>query len=601
MHLTGKDIPEWMMKGMEFASKYVTNPFKAMTTGYAADFWVRNVMRDLPTAYAYSMESNFARYCAYHAQAVKEMATNGALYQSYRAMGGNRSGFYAVEKGFTASNKSAMPGKIKGVAEVVGKTLEAEPRFVEYLIALDKFGNDAAGRLKAMTAAADVTVNFSRSAPVTKVLNAYVPYINAGIQGLDKFCRSITGQGAVRALAIKAPATALKTAAKLATGTTTLAVALHIWNKGNPHYNELSSYERDNNFCIPNIANLDEYGHAKTFFKIPITRENGVLYKALFERIIDAAYGDPEPFKGFEETIMNNFLPPNPITDNIFATPYLNLANNKDYAGRPIVPESLLDVEEWAQYDARTSEVGKIIGKMMNWSPMKVDYAIRYFGGFAGDTLLDATTGSTQDVADFLYKTLIKPWHSNFTADPVYSNQSVLDFYDKYDEAVKLASTRNKEEQIPGGANTPEERTRSMMQKASDAMSDLRKQEKAILAQGDIDQAEKDKRIRALREQAIQVAKGALDEYGKGTTNKTIYPAGVDDTKRDEYDKILSEGVPEGKMQKVFASFAELKPRPGNKTVTAMDRRNAIYKLYKAGVLTKKEWTTIIQIYYPGE
>lgn len=136
-------------------------------------------------------------------------------------------------------------------------------------------------------------------------------------------------------------------------------------NKDNPNYQELYTRTKDNYFLFPK-----EDG---TFVKIPKSREYEVLFGDLFERVLMSKRGDNEAFKGFVKngdgllgyakgTLETNFSPTNALENNILS-PILNLRSNKDFADRAIVPQSMQELSPKYQYDEKTSEIGKKLGK----------------------------------------------------------------------------------------------------------------------------------------------------------------------------------------------------------------------------------------------
>jgi hypothetical protein len=298
---------------------------------------------------------------------------------------------------------------------------------------------------------------------------------------------------------------------------------------------------------------------------------------------------------------MTQFIPPG-VNDTIIA-PFLNLSSNKDFAGRPIVPRSMENLPPRDQYDANTSLIARHIGDLLNWSPKQIDYVIRSYTGGVGKTVLPAFTGGKTSIQDRLYMAFVKPWLSLMIADPDFSNQKTQDFYDLLTEATQLSAHKNKDEKIESGANTPEERAASILSKASEKLSDLRKQEQALLEQ-EMSVFDREKKVKELRRQATQIAEDAINAYQVGGGSKTIYPPGVDDQKRDAYDKIVNEsknGIPEKTMQEIFAMFAQLKPKPGNVAVYAGDRKTALAKWVSSGKLTAEQYRTFIKYYYPND
>ena len=209
------------------------------------------------------------------------MAQNSAEWQTFQALGGKNSGFYHNEKGFRESAKTAEHRGVRRALDVAGtpfemvsENTEALWRFHEYRTAVRKYGDTPEGRAKAMQAAADVTTNFSRSAPMAKAAENYCAYLNASLQGLDKMARQIKGH----------PFLTTRRAAEIIALPTIL---LYMLNKDDEDYQHLNDRTKDNYYCIPTGKG--------TFIKIPKSREYGVAMGALLERFMRLRDGeDPE-------------------------------------------------------------------------------------------------------------------------------------------------------------------------------------------------------------------------------------------------------------------------------------------------------------------
>ena len=251
--------------------------------------------------------------------------------------------------------------------------------------------------------AGELTVNFSRGGKATKALDVYVPYTNAGVQGLDKFYREL----------LKNPK---KFLVKGAAAITIPTIAQEVINRAvDPEgYDKLSNRVKDAYFVIA-------VGDGK-FIKVPKSRELGVIMSSLFQRVYRQAIGQEGSFKGLANTMMTSFAPANPLESNLLS-PIMNLRANKDFADRPIVPMGM-ELEgrpAYLQFDEKTSELAIAMGEKFNLSPKEIDYIIRSYTGVIGQMGLPAMTkaDSPMDVLK-----------SQFTADVAYSNKASTDFYE---------------------------------------------------------------------------------------------------------------------------------------------------------------------------
>ncbi len=459
---------------VEKIAKKLTGTFKSLVTQKNPVFAVRNIMRDVPTAYIYGNEANPIKFGADLFKAGKDLLTNSEVAQQYKALGGGGSNFFNsgnVAKSAKELTKTSPLQKIGNVIETINNTTESAPRLAEFKRTLKKTGDPQ----KALFDAADVTTNFSRGGDITKTLDSGVPYLNAGVQGLDKLVRQVKNKP-------------LQTIGKATVAITAPTVALNLINKDNPAYQELDNRTKDNYFLIPKDDG--------TFVKIPKSRELGALFSSLFERIQRQSSGDKNAFKGYGKTLATSFAPANPIESNIIS-PYLGLRANKDFADRAIVPQSMENLSPKYQYDEKTSEIAKKIGETANISPKQIDYLIKSYTGVIGQLGLPAATKSNYN--GNTTKNLLKPITTQFTADPLYSNQSLTDFYDNYDMLQTKAADKNFTSKLPSKVVTREEELKNKFAKASKEISGLNKEIK--MSEGN------EEKIRRLRLQMIRKAR----------------------------------------------------------------------------------------------
>lgn len=530
-----------------------TTAFKQATTGYNVWFPITNFAKDIQTGYINTISDapTFVNYVGEIGGALVDMKRGSDDWKAFRALGGRDSGYYHNEKGFTASDRMTRVESIKDVPRAtwektkelltfVGENGEAVMRFAEYKAGVKKYGNTQEGRAKAIQAAADVTVNFSRSAPVAKTFENFVPYLNASIQGLDKMYRQ----------AKEHPVKTTRRNLEMLTATTLL---LWMVNKDDEDYKNLNDRTKDNYFCIPigRIAegmgiddNLRKYGIEVEgkFLKIPKSREWGAVFSALFERYLrtiekpknesddsakaiiarligrDEAEGEEKAYRGIGTQFLTNVAPSNPVTDNILKTIFIDLPNNKDFAGRDIVPQRLQGLSPENQYDYTTSDVGKAAAKAWNagadvvnrvpgldvpkLAPVQADYLIDSNLGFVGDMMLAA--GSDKSALSYFGDTFAQ----KFTADPKYQNGATDYFYEILDAAETAKNDANLAEGITSRMKTPEEFYYSELNSYKNEISELRKQEREILS-GNMSKQEQEQRVREIRKQIIDIANEA--------------------------------------------------------------------------------------------
>lgn len=489
-------------------AKWVTNPFKQLTTGRNPLFFLSNFPKDFQTAYinTTSGRKTLAGYLWDVGGTVRSMAQNSSEWQTFQALGGKNSGFYHNEKGFRESAKTAEHRGVRRAVDMIGtpfemvsENTEALWRFNEYRAAIRKYGDTQEGRAKAMQAAADVTTNFSRSAPMAKAAENYCAYLNASLQGLDKMARQLKNH----------PFLTTRRAAEIIALPTIL---LYMLNKDDEDYQHLNDRTKDNYYCIPTGKG--------TFIKIPKSREYGVAMGALLERFMRLRDGeDPETaLDGIGGQFLTNIAPSNPFTDNIAKTIFIDLPTNQDFAGRSIIPERLANLSPENQYDYTTSKAGIAASKAWNatlgrlfpkMAPIQADYLIDSNLGFVGDMILGSTQQGSKSVKDVLKAVIAEPVVRKLTADPLYQNGVTDAFYKELSKAETAANDKNLTEGLESRVVTPEEKYLSALKKSSSEISELRKQEREILSDTTISKQEQEAQTREIRREINRIALGA--------------------------------------------------------------------------------------------
>ncbi len=485
-----------------------TNLFKQLTTGRNPLFFLSNFPKDFQTAYinTTSGRKTLAGYLWDVGGTVRSMAQNSSEWQTFQALGGKNSGFYHNEKGFRESAKTAEHRGVRRAVdmistpfEMVSENTEALWRFNEYRAAIRKYGDTQEGRAKAMQAAADVTTNFSRSAPMAKATENYCAYLNASLQGLDKMARQLKNH----------PFLTTRRAAEIIALPTIL---LYMLNKDDEDYQHLNDRTKDNYYCIPTGKG--------TFIKIPKSREYGVAMGALLERFMRLRDGeDPETaLDGIGGQFLTNIAPSNPFTDNIAKTIFIDLPTNRDFAGRSIIPERLANLSPENQYDYTTSKAGIAASKAWNatlgrlfpkMAPIQADYLIDSNLGFVGDMILGSTQQGSKSVGDVLKAVIAEPVVRKLTADPLYQNGVTDAFYKELSKAEIAANDKNLTEGLESRVITPEEKYLSALQASSSEISELRKREREILSDTTISKQEQEAQAREIRREINRIALGA--------------------------------------------------------------------------------------------
>jgi len=519
-----------------------TNIFKAPITTYNPIFAVNNISRDVPTAIMNS-RGNPLKQVKNTFTGVGDMLARDPLYKQYSALSGRGGNFFSESK-----VKSNFILNFNNMSEDIS-------RFAAFKTAVQKGKGSYDSIVQGLADAKDITVDFGRYGDWIKTVDSATPYLNASVQGIDKFLRQVT----------KYPKS---TVAKGLVFITAGKVALDIVNSSNPYYKELSRFNRDNNYCIPNIfGEKDKNGIPKTFIKIKMPREYGVLFGTLLSRMTQKQQGlKDEGFKDFADTVVGNFAPASPVTNNIFAPFFYNLPANKTWSGSPIVSQGLQGLPNKLQYDEKTSSIAKSLGDVTNISPKQIDYVIKSYTGIFGQFFQPMTTDANQ--GKNIGETLGKSLKSQFTLDPLYSNDAQNDFYTNLDKISKLKRGAD----LVGGK--VKENLASGMTKASSDISTIRKYMKQVEVDKTLTIPQRTAKMRVYQQRIVDIANRYNKLYEKG-----------DDSVGVKYPEVNGEYYPNNYFTRDSVKYTMNYSQYEEYRKIVASRFNLVYNRYKNRVL----------------
>lgn len=481
------------------------NLFKSLVTGYNPTFLARNVIRDLQTAGLNTRDA--AAFARNYPRALAEIRNNGEYWQLYKALGGVYSSVFDYTTGTVKEPKGAM-GKFMARVEALNMAAEQAPRLAEFMGVMQNAErasaggeavNDLATAADALYAAADITVNFGRAGSLGKVLNAnYVPFLNPGVQGLDKLIRRITEtRGA-------------KEWAKLVVRAAALGIAPSLLNallyNDDDEWEDLRDSDKDTNYMF-------KLGNGY-WLKIPKGRELSVFGIAA-DRVYDALRGEDVDVLSTVNTVGSQVAPANPLTSNIFSALVDSQLLNPDSPGRTwyggdIESQRLQNYAPGERYDSSTDVFSKAVGKALGISPKKLNYVLDQYSGVLGDFLLPVLTPQAERGM----------FEKAFTVDAMSSNRVSGDFYDKANE---LKYAKNAGDVASGVVSR-------WWNKQQTACSDLWKQIREVEASTELSNSEKKQQTRELKAIVTGIQKNAM---------------AVEETYREAVEKHLSSGADE--------------------------------------------------------
>lgn len=481
------------------------NLFKALVTGYNPTFLARNVIRDLQTAGLNTRDA--AAFARNYPRALAEIRNNGEYWQLYKALGGVYSSVFDYTTGTVKEPKGAM-GKFMARVEALNMAAEQAPRLAEFMgvmqnaeraSARGEAVSDLATAADALYAAADITVNFGRAGSLGKVLNAnYVPFLNPGVQGLDKLIRRITEtRGA-------------KEWAKLVVRAAALGIAPSLLNallyNDDDEWEDLRDSDKDTNYMF-------KLGNGY-WLKIPKGRELSVFGIAT-DRVYDALRGEDVDVLSTVNTVGSQVAPANPLTSNIFSALVDSQLLDPNSPGRTwyggdIESQRLQNYAPGERYDSSTDIFSKTVGQALGISPKKLNYVLDQYSGVVGDFLLPILTPQAE--RDMFAKA--------FTVDSMSSNRVSGDFYDEADELKYAKNSGDTAAGIVG----------RWWSKQQSACSDLWKQIREIEESTELSNAEKRQQTRELKAVVTGIQKNTMS---------------VEETYRKAVEKHLSSGADE--------------------------------------------------------
>lgn len=314
-----------------------------------------------------------------------------ADYKAFLESGASFSGFFEQGKKVSKTAKQLAESKtLRHAKEIlnpvkllqaVGEKIEQAPRIGVFKRSLKK-GLDTT---EAAFNSRNATVDFAKSGSVLKVINQWVPFLNARLQG------TINTLDAVKSSPVKS--VAILTAM---VGLPVTATYIHNTKFHKKIWDDISQTEKDQNFIIIYGDKTDNEGNPTEVYKIPKGEVGKIFGNPLEEFLKWKDSNDP---KGIERIALEAFsnvspvdvtrngelsagaaigsiLPPT-VKAGVETATGVNM-----FTGQQIIPQSLQGVSPELQYKDSTSPVAKTLGKYLKLSPLLIDNAIgTQFGG----------------------------------------------------------------------------------------------------------------------------------------------------------------------------------------------------------------------------
>lgn len=408
---------------------------------------------------------------------------------------------------------------------------------------------------EALYNAREITTNFGRGGTISKAINRNgATFFNTSIQGLDKFVRNFSGENGARGFI-----GAVSKAAMLGIAPSVLNHLLlgGLGGDADDDYEALPDYVKDNYYVFKR-----DNGE---FIRIPKGRMISVLGSAA-RRTLELAQGEKNAFEGFLSNAESQVGSTNPLKENIFS-PLIQAygsENGEAWYGGDLVPSRLQDLPAAEQYDESTDELSKLIGKVFNISPYKVNYVIDQYSGGLGDILLPMASKKASNDSDSFGDYLLAPIKDKFVVNSTDDNKFAGELFDMSDELTTKANSSK--------ATDEDKLKNQYINSVKSDMSELY-QKKREIQNSDLSKSEKYKQVQEIQDQINQMSKDALNTYEKGKYESNY--ASFGDTefykyknsdgeeswkqiKEDEADELNSMGLTSSEKNKYFISKTKI-------------------------------------------
>ncbi len=515
----------------------LSNAQRELLTTYSIGFAFNNPIKDFQDA-VFNTKYSSAQFLKNYTKALYNIGTDGSWYKNYKENGGTANTYFDYQKGILPNKNKRFGDNIK----VVNEILEQAPRLAEYISTIENGGSID----EALYNAADITTNFKRGGNITKVVNKYgANFLNASVQGLDKFYRNLSGQNGWK-------------------GYADLTVKAIIWQVApailnglllgdDDDYDDLPEYTKDNYF-------LFKIGDGK-FFRIPKGRISSVV-GGIARRALETTEGKNVDWKALIDTTINQMAPNNPFKDNLIA-PILQAKRNTAWYGGEIVSSRLQKLPIAEQSDESTDKLSKFLGEKLNISPKKINYVLDQYSGGIGDVILPMLTPQAEN----------NILEDKFTTDSIMKNKHVSQYYSLLED---LEKNKNSEKA------TDEDKLKYMYLSVSSKDLGELYQEKRDIQNSDLSDTEKKVQVRDIQKEINSIVEEKLENVDFIQKNGDTATIG-----NEKYYKYKGEwkNVPDEEAEKIkglslntYANYqnkiAELlaEKKKENKTIAQKDK-----------------------------
>ena len=461
------------------------------------EFMARNFMRDTLTGFIQSKHG--MKPIVGTIGGFKEVWTRSDTAKLYRAFGGAYGDLWKGESSETRKILERMakrgkfdprtiltPSGIIAVLHRLGSVSEAGTRVAEFkkTAKLDEPATklqraakrfDVDSLIDAAYDGREVSVDFGMHGHnnTMRLLTRITPFMNPALQGWYKAAR--TGREQFFRTLLRGSAI------------TAFSLALYSLNRGKDWYDELEQWEKNVYWHID--VGLRDKGGNVIPLRIPKPFEWGAVFGSIPEGLAQVAIDhNGAAFAKRLGSIWNDVFAIRAVPTAILV-PAEIWANKNTFTDRPIVPESVKNLDPEKQHGPYTSLTARKAGELTGTSPAQIDHLVRGFlgtMGIYGTMLADQgvrAMGDYPPLPDSTWRQM--PVVKAFVHDPDTPNSRYLnDFYTLLDKARRADATYKHEEGEAGDAYY--EKHRDAIDLTSDAnrmahdLAKLRKENREI-------------------------------------------------------------------------------------------------------------------------
>lgn len=392
-----------------------------------------------------------------------EVLRKGHHYERWKEAGGEFSGMVTGTQAFARLVEDALPkepmarrmvealahpkewrrgfGKALDLVGAFGKFTEEATRVGEFMRAKKHGASDMAAANLSKT----LSLNFARAGEVSRVLNQFIPFFNATVQGLDQFYRAHSD-----------PKTRSATIMKGLMYITLPSLLCWALGKDDEEIQNLPDYRKNLfwNINLKPLAAALGMPDAGFILSIPKPFLLGAVYGTSVEKMLDHATGrDPNGARKMAANVLGNTIDPFEVVTQIAGVRGMIEAktNHSFFTGREVVPQNLQQLPPEYQYDVMTSQTARMVGQFTGQSPMMIDHLVRsYFAtaGTFGTDLIDMSMAATglADLPPSPKKGVMEyPILKRFAASPYAANAFVQRFHEASKDMEGKIAVLNKQ------------------------------------------------------------------------------------------------------------------------------------------------------------